>query len=57
MFKNLAVPLGSHLGQNDKSNDKDDCPRELHGDRNSIAARVIAIFCGVVDNGSQEEAL
>lgn len=43
------------FGKNQHADDEDDSPSELDGDRDSVAACVITVLGGVVDDGSEEE--
>lgn len=44
------------LGQDDHADDQDNSPSKLDSDRDTVAARVVAVFGRVVDNSSQQQA-
>lgn len=45
------------LWEEEQANTDDQSPQELNSDRNAVAATVVTVLGGVVDNGGEEESL
>lgn len=50
-----ANEVAGRLGEEQQTKDQDNGPGKLHGDGDAVAASVLAVVGGVVDDGGEQE--
>lgn len=55
MILGCGVDCGGLLGKEDHANEKNQRPSELNGNRNTVAAAIISVVGGIVDDTGEEK--